>query len=165
MAWRHESSILIFNKFTLFNKIIRAEDIVDIPASWCRNNDVFHRRFNEERSSRLIGLDCPLQSRFKFIGGLNTDRLNTVSFGHICPAWCVALAFRRKEYGTELCLLICIFKSGNCTECRVVHNNPCAGDSLLYRRRKAGRVNAEAAVACESQADLVRSRNLSTQYG
>lgn len=63
MAWRHESSILIFNKFTLFNKIIRAEDIVDIPASWCRNNDVFHRRFNEERSSRLIGLDCSLQSR------------------------------------------------------------------------------------------------------
>ena len=67
------------------------------------------------------------------------------------------------EYGTEFMMIVCVLKSGDGSECRVVHNDPCTRDSVLNGCRKAGRLYAESAVTCQCQADLIRNAELSAE--
>ena len=163
MAWSNVTAIFLFHKFTLFYECVWCINIIDIPAAGCRYDDIFHRSFNQERTSLFVGGNSLLQSRFELFGRINTDGLDSIRFCNIRPADGVTLSVRFIEYRAEFRLIVCIFKACDGSECGVVHYDPGTGNAMLYGRRQTGRINAEAAVSRQVDNDFVRCSNLAAK--
>ena len=51
-----ELAKLVLDQLALLNQLVRAVDIVDVPAARSRYNDVLHRSFHKERSALLASI-------------------------------------------------------------------------------------------------------------
>ena len=83
MVRRNVNAVLLLHELAVADKVVGRIDIVDVPAAGRRDNDVLHRRFDQEGTARLVRGDRLLHRGLELLGAADADGLHAIGLGDV----------------------------------------------------------------------------------